>query len=256
MAMDQEDDGGGGIPEWVVTFGDMMSLLLTFFIMLVSLSEIKEEQKYQAMVESMTKRFGYDSAAQSLAPGTSKPRNAMVAKVANDGRARRMKITMGGDKSQAPTGEHPTVRIIRPGEKAHSGTVVFFTEGSSQLDEQARRVLDVAVQAFTGQPQKIEIRGHTSRKPLARNAAFKNHWELAFARCWNTFRYLTEQKGIEPSRIRISDAGPYEPMHLGSDPAAQRENPRVEVFMLNEVVSDLMGTKEEQDKRFTDGDLP
>ena len=47
MAMDQEDDGGGGIPEWVVTFGDMMSLLLTFFIMLVSLSEIKEEQKYQ-----------------------------------------------------------------------------------------------------------------------------------------------------------------------------------------------------------------
>ena len=62
MAMDQEDDSGGGIPEWVVTFGDMMSLLLTFFIMLVSLSEIKEEQKYQAMVESMTKRFGYDSA--------------------------------------------------------------------------------------------------------------------------------------------------------------------------------------------------
>ena len=42
-----EEEEEVGIPEWVVTFGDMMSLLLTFFIMLVSLSEIKEEEKYQ-----------------------------------------------------------------------------------------------------------------------------------------------------------------------------------------------------------------
>jgi hypothetical protein len=45
-------------------------------------------------------------------------------------------------------------------------------------------------------------------------------------------------------------------MHLGANPIAQRENPRVEVFMLDEVVSDLTGTKEEQEKRYTDGDLP
>ena len=47
--MAEEEDSGGGIPEWVVTFGDMMSLLLTFFIMLVSLSEIKQEEKFQAI---------------------------------------------------------------------------------------------------------------------------------------------------------------------------------------------------------------
>ena len=64
--MDEEDDGGGGIPEWVVTFGDMMSLLLTFFIMLVSLSEIKEEEKYQALVESVRQKFGHDLAQLSL----------------------------------------------------------------------------------------------------------------------------------------------------------------------------------------------
>ena len=43
MALVQEEESGGGIPEWVVTFGDMMSLLLTFFIMLVSLSEMKDD---------------------------------------------------------------------------------------------------------------------------------------------------------------------------------------------------------------------
>ena len=56
--MDDEDEGGG-IPEWVVTFGDMMSLLLTFFIMLVSLSEVKEKERYQTMVDTLQRRFGH-----------------------------------------------------------------------------------------------------------------------------------------------------------------------------------------------------
>ena len=37
-----EEDSVPGVPEWVVTYGDMMSLLLTFFIMLVSMSQLKE----------------------------------------------------------------------------------------------------------------------------------------------------------------------------------------------------------------------
>ena len=67
MAAEEEDVMG--IPEWVVTFGDMMSLLLTFFIMLVSLSEMKEEEKYQALVESMKQQFGHTKAQTSLIPG-------------------------------------------------------------------------------------------------------------------------------------------------------------------------------------------
>ncbi len=255
MALAQEEDSGG-VPEWVVTYGDMMSLLLTFFIMLVSMSEIKEEQKYQAMVESMTKRFGYDSAVESFAPGQSHPRNAMIAKVANEGRARRMNVMQGGDKTQAPVGEHPRVRIIRPGEKTNVGTVIFFDEASAELTDEARRELNAIVAPLGGQPQKIEVRGHTSQKPLPADSPYKSHWELAYDRCWNTFQYLTQQKGIDPRRIRISVAGPYEPMHMGSDPLAQRENPRVEVFMLDETVSDLMGTKEEQERRFTERQSP
>ena len=67
MAIAEEEKAG--VPEWVVTFGDMMSLLLTFFIMLVSMSEIKEEKRYQAMVESLRKRFGHDTTIMALIPG-------------------------------------------------------------------------------------------------------------------------------------------------------------------------------------------
>ncbi|MFN0196532.1 MAG: flagellar motor protein MotB, partial [Planctomycetaceae bacterium] len=52
-----EDDAPAGAPEWVVTYGDMMSLLLTFYIMLVSMSEMKDNSngKLRAMMDSMTK---------------------------------------------------------------------------------------------------------------------------------------------------------------------------------------------------------
>jgi hypothetical protein len=53
----EEPSSGGGVPEWVVTFGDMMSLLLTFFIMLVSFSELKSEEKYQALMDALQRQY-------------------------------------------------------------------------------------------------------------------------------------------------------------------------------------------------------
>jgi chemotaxis protein MotB len=255
MAIEEEDDGGG-IPEWVVTFGDMMSLLLTFFIMLVSLSEIKEEDRYQAMVESMTRRFGYDSSMASFAPGPSQPRSAKIEKVAAEGRARRMNAMQGGDKVQAPVGDYPRVRIVRPGEKASIGTVVFFPEGSVELTDEAKQALQEAVKTIGGHPQKIEIRGHTSNRPIPSDSPFHNHWEMAYLRTHNTFEYLVNELGIDSRRIRTSQAGPNEPLHILSDPNRQKQNPRVEVFMLDEVTTDLMGTEKERNQRFTDGVIP
>ena len=63
-----EDDGPPGVPEWVVTYGDMMSLLLTFFIMLVSMSELKGDGSIRAMLDAIKESFG-PTAGQFGAPG-------------------------------------------------------------------------------------------------------------------------------------------------------------------------------------------
>ncbi len=252
----EEQDSGPGIPEWVVTFGDMMSLLLTFFIMLVSLSEIKEEEKYQAMVESMQQQFGYETSLSSVIPGENKPRNSSLAKLATAGRAKRLDTMQGGDAVQAPVGDHPQVRIVRPGNKTAVGTVVFFDEEAADLQDEQREVLRQQVVVMGGKPQKIEIRGHTSRKPVAADGTFADNWELAFRRSRNVFDFLTNEMNIDPQRIRISVAGPNEPMHISPDPVKQRQNPRVEVFMLDEVVDDLSGTRKEQEDRFRDEGTP
>lgn len=237
-----EEEPVAGVPEWVVTFGDMMSLLLTFFIMLVSLSEVKEQEKYQAMVESIRRQFGYDSSSLSLAPGNGRPRNSSMSKLASLGRAQRLNTANGGDKVQAPTGDYPRVRIIRPGSTTTVGTVVFFDEHSAELSEAARLDLQAEAAVLEGKPQKIEVRGHTSLRPVDSQPQHEDNFELAYRRCRNTMQYLVNDLGFDPKRIRMSVAGPNEPVYLGTDANLLKQNPRVEVFILDEVVDDLMGT--------------
>ncbi|MCA9106204.1 MAG: OmpA family protein [Planctomycetales bacterium] len=239
--MAEEEDSGGGIPEWVVTFGDMMSLLLTFFIMLVSLSEIKQEEKFQAMVESIKRQLGHTTSTQSMTPGPVRPRNSQIQQVANMGRSKRLDLMKGGDRVKAPQGENRTVRIIRPGERTARGVVLPFADSSDQLTDQAAGLLASLAQDLIGKPQLIEVRGHTTRRPLPEDSPFDDHWELAAARCRATMQHLVDDLGIEPERIRMTSAGPHEPIYTGTDPIQLRQNDRVEVFLLDQTVQGMVG---------------
>ena len=239
--MADEPDSGGGIPEWVVTFGDMMSLLLTFFIMLVSLSEMKQEEKFQAMVESIKRQLGHTSSMESMTPGPVRPRNSQIQQVANMGRSKRLDLMQGGDRVKAPQGENRTVRIIRPGERTARGVLLPFNEHSDALSEHAKSLLKNLATDLIGKPQLIEVRGHTTRRPLPADSPFADHWELAEARCRATMQFLIDDVGIEPERIRTTAAGPHEPIYSGTDPVQLRQNDRVEVFLLDQTVQGLSG---------------
>lgn len=247
--MADDEEAGPGVPEWVVTFGDMMSLLLTFFIMLVSLSEIKEEEKYQALVESIKRQMGHQSSMDSMVPGPVKPRNSIVQQVANLARAKRKDMMRGGEKVEAPSGENRLVQIIRPGNQTAVGTSVFFDEVSTALKEAEKQKLrDLAVKII-GKPQKIELRGHTSRRPLDPGSGYNNHYELAFQRTQVVRDFLVNDLKINELRIRLNLAGMYEPLHLGIDPDKLKMNSRVDVFTLDEVAEGLEGTDEQRSDR-------
>ena len=202
------EDPPAGMPEWIVTFGDMMSLLLTFFIMMASMSEIKSQDKYQAMADSMRKQFGFGLSQESLIPPWAKPRDSALASGATAGRARKQDTLLSGQKLRAPANDQASVRIVRPGTKTGVGTTIFFEPDSAELNQENKQELQTEALELGGKPQKIEIRGHTGTKPAPAGSGYDDQWALAYARCRNTMRFLVEELQIDAQRIRIAVAGP------------------------------------------------
>ena len=249
------------IPEWVVTFGDMMSLLLTFFIMLVSMSEVRSEEKFQAMAESLRKRFGHESSIWNITPGPAKPRNARFEKRVTLGRAKRADTMRGGGKLRAPIGKHHRVRTMRRGDQVTYGGTLYFERGSGGLNDEHRGRLRKIVERIGGKPQKIELRGYASRSATTGNNNGDNghddntssHSRLAYQRCRQTMQYLV-QSGIQRERIRLGINDPGGDTTLGNKDLTPREFDRVEIVMINELTSELVGTMEEQRNRFSHQD--
>jgi chemotaxis protein MotB len=246
---DLPEEQSGDIPEWVVTFGDMMSLLLTFFVLLYSMSEIKEEQR-QALLESLRQQFGHQASVFNPVPGRSVPLKSSLALLSSMGRARRADTLRGGDKVRAPVGDYPPLRVARVGKEATTSGVVYFEVGRTTLSREERQVLENVAALIRGKPQKIEIRGHTTTRPLAPGSPHRSHWDLAYARCSRVVDFLVEQ-GVDPKRLRIGLAAANEPIHVEADPALEKENARVEILMLDELTEELEGTPEEKKRRYS-----
>ncbi len=94
--------------------------------------------------------------------------------------------------------------------------------------------------ALLGKRNKLEIRAHSTRRPLPTNSPFRDHWQLCYERSLSTMKFL-ESKGVESERIRLSQSAAYDPITTRFESAWQDENNCVEVFLLTEVVDAVPG---------------
>lgn len=234
--IDDDDTPPARVPEWFVSFADMMTLLMTMFVMLMSFSEPKKDDKFHAVVEQLQRQFGKDTSQDSVALGGTRARHRTIAKSANQARADRQQLFHGGPRATGLALALPRVRIVQAGTKSTIGATIFFAEGSAQLNDQARREVREQALQMAGKSQRIEIRGHTSQQTIEVGSAYADNWELAYGRSRAVMRYLIDEMKLDAGRIRISIAGPNEPLQTGDDPAKMHENPRVELYLLDEVV--------------------
>jgi chemotaxis protein MotB len=209
MHVPADDPPPPAAPEWLLTYGDMMSLLLAFFIMLAAMTELSSDGRVVQAVEAMQRQFGHDS-----------PRPDGVERLRDDRRS----ATGAGRASP---------RLPGPGRSAAVGGDFVFAEASAELAAAEQEPLRALAEQLQGKGQRIEIRGHTTRRPLAPGGPFADHWELAFARC-RTVERLLIAAGIDSNRLRLSIAAGNEPAYVGDDLLGARENSRVEVFLLDE----------------------
>lgn len=122
---------------------------------------------------------------------------------------------------------------------------ILFEEGSAALDDQGMGRLRDLMPSLLGKPNKIELRGHSTRRPLPAGGPYQDEWQICYARCLAVMKFLDES-GVETERIRLSQSAGFEPHTLRVDPESQLHNSRVEVYLLREFVDDLKGTREQR----------
>jgi chemotaxis protein MotB len=119
--------------------------------------------------------------------------------------------------------------------------VVVFGDSSAELSKEAQKRLSDVLPALVGKQNRIELRSHSTRRPLSKNSGYRDHWQLCFERSQQTMKFLIAH-GVEPDRIRLSQTASFEPLTTRLETSWQNENNCVEVFVLTDVVDKVSGT--------------
>ena len=131
---------------------------------------------------------------------------------------------------------------------------MFFETGSEVLSEVAKKELLSLAEQLRGKPQKIEVRGHTAPEVAARNIDPTRSMELSYRRAVLVAKFLITEAGIESYRFRLAQAGENEPIDQSGNVEKMGLNPRVEVFLLDEIAEDHSKKTTERPEDSTIGD--
>ncbi|MHC4886282.1 MAG: OmpA/MotB family protein [Planctomycetota bacterium] len=223
--MGKKDEGAGGAPAWLLTYGDMITLILCFFVLLFTMSEIKKDKVSKTM-RAFQKQFGV------------LPRYKATVQVFVE--ARRMTQTEANVKRRGPLGKYLNVTMIDQGKamKIVIGGKTLFQAESDVLTEEGRDMIrrDVAPD-LKGYENRIEIRGHTA------SSDYMDVWDLSYRRAVAVMRLLTAT-GIDRRRCRVVACADTEPISTNLTPEGRAENRRVEIVMTEEYVSDKSGVRQ------------
>ena len=195
--MARQKKAAAGIPEWMVTFGDMMSLLLCFFIMLFALSIITPP-RFQALTDALTQDFtGHANQSRQKA----KSKKTITTTSDSAAKSNRISALAGGQPVPGPQGEATEVHtILLDGETVK---VICFELGSDERTQQAEWDLRAILPTLQGSPQKIMVRGYAL--PSEGGGSFLQDHDLAFSRAISTVDYLVSL-GLSPNFFDIDVA--------------------------------------------------
>lgn len=226
----------GAVPEWSITFADMMSLLLVFFIMLVSYSSM-DLVKYRAMVTSMKQGFGVRHEAAMAVPSAGDAGSGE----AGSGQAGPGQAAEERDSREVVESLEAMARASGPGgpiELYHTPDGVrlrvegriLFPFGRSDLKPDAEALILRLAPLFARYPYRIWIEGHTDDVPI-QNEVYPSNWELSAARAGSVVRGLIHSGGVPAGRLVAVGYAETRPVASNADEAGRARNRRVEFLL-------------------------
>lgn len=241
MAGKAKEEAPAGAPDWMLTYGDIMTLLLCFFVILVSLSEIKKDQRFLEVAESLRQAFGGYSGAVGNVPIRNIPTNTLIARLLE------LEIPINTDKlgdsqDEGIHGKKIRVTNVRDGIEVVVGGRITFDRFSATLMPEGRALIARTAERVRGYNTKILVRGHATREPLPVDSMYENARDLSYSRCKAVADEL-EKNGVRRIRLTLVAVGDTEPLVRQAYTEERRAlNRRVEVLVTENLIEDFAGS--------------
>lgn len=217
---------------WLLTYADLITLLMVFFVLLFAMSTT-DAKKFQELAGSLRRAFNVnvlqgsqpvaisDSGGASASPSVVEQQNFQQIMQQLQQFQTTNAIPQGQISAQV-TSEGIAVTI--------SGTLLFFN-GTDQIKPDGMALLRQLGAYLAGLPNPLRVEGHTDDIP-ENSAQYPTNWELSAARAVAVTRFLAEQANVAPQRLSAVGFGQYQPIVPNDSRAHREENRRAVIVVL------------------------
>jgi len=213
-----------GAPAYMLTYGDMMTLLVTFFVLLISFSST-QEAKFNDAMGSLQGALGVLKASGSSLIKLSAPSHQYKEKAEEELK----KILEELKEASEKQGTQGMMEIIQTKDKIHFNisNPMLFESGSADLKDSSAPLLAQIASVLSLVPFEVRIEGHTDNVPI-NTPQFPSNWELSHARALAIVKRFING-GVDPARFQAIGYAEYRPIATNDTPEGRSLNRRVEI---------------------------
>jgi chemotaxis protein MotB len=198
-----------------VSWSDLVTLLLVFFVYLYSISEI-DVVKFLEAAGSMSQEVNFDS-----------DKNLLKTLHMEKEKLKQMKIDMDAFIEQEELNDVLSVAYTDEKLEINMGNVLLFELGSAELRDKAKVVLTKVSEVFNTSEGKIVVEGHTDDMPIA-TKQYPSNWELSSARASSVVRFLG-LKQVKQDRFMVIGYNQFDPLVPNLNTVNRAKNRRVKI---------------------------
>lgn len=239
----KKDQNHGDNERWLITYSDLITLLLVFFIVLYSMSQIQNE-KFNALVDSLKTAFNgnailtessikskEDQNTDSLSmPVTQVPQQ----KTKNNNNNAQLDKLYKQLQSYIDKNHLQNVLSLENLQRGVQLTLkeqILFDLGKADIKSQAKPILERVGGILNTVPNDISVEGHTDNNPIS-GGKYKSNWELSGARSLTVMYFLMNKDHLAAGRLHFAGYGQYKPVAPNDTPEHQSLNRRVNIIVL------------------------
>lgn len=253
----QRQEESSGAPEWMTTYSDMVTLLLTFFIMLFSMATI-DKNKFTDIAKSLSNSLMNLSTGESILDSSGKSiitvdfvnpsdknlpeqkekyiESAEEMVIDAQRQIHNMEMDIAKDEIRQAVeaqGIGEKVEIVEEKDYilVRLESEVFFDSGSADIRPGGFLVLQQFAEILRNIDNEILVSGHTDNVPI-NTPLYKSNWELSTARATTVVRYFTETLGLDPMKFTATGNGEFRPIEDNNTAEGRQRNRRIEIMIM------------------------